>query len=467
MQDLSLAFQCGKIIINKIGCYTSESLDKLTQNSIDYLTQLFYRIKTTSTTKQIFLKKCTRIQFWYVSWRKNGDKKDLLGLLSRQRNLVELTIASKIEQFSGFIFDKPYKSLQKLVIISEQQVNAGILNALPNLRELKIDFPTKAITEIINSTIYHEHLESLEFCLTGIDAEHLCSLLKINKILKRIGFLNSNCEASLIEALACGLKDNASLKILEFHNISFLGNPTNLFHRLEHHASIEVMRVCYSRFYKANDVANTLGMNKLQEATLVSNSSAGKVQKLSLTSFTGNRTIKKLCLKGHAICPREAETFLKDLALNPVLTDLDLSQTMYETDKELLMQLAKTIRQNQNLDVLNLADNNLNELGAICLAQELSCCALIELNLSDNNMGSSGCLAILDSLKNNQRLQKLSLAMNNLSSDAIERMIELIRTMEELKDLDLSWNNLNHNARNLLREFSKERTINFGIDLSA
>lgn len=465
MQDLSLAFQCGRTIVNRISYFSNENLDKLTQNSIDYLTQLFHKIKTTSSTRQLFLQKCTRIQFWYVTWRKNGDKEGLLGLLSRQKNLVELTIASRIEQFSGFFFDQRLETLQKLVIISEQQVNADILNALPNLRELKIDFPTKVISEIIKTATYHENLESLEFCLTEIEADHLFTLLKTNKIIKRIVFLNSNCEASLIGALADGLKENDSLKILEFYNITFLSNPTNLFHHLEHHASIEAMRMFYSRFYKAEDVANTFGKNKLQEAILVSNC-ASMGDQLPLNSFIDNRTIKKLCLKGHAVNPRDIEIYLKDVAVNPVLTYLDLSQTLYETDKELFIQLGQTIRQNQSLVTLNFSDNHLNELGAIYLAQELHYCTLEELNLSDNNMGTDGCLAILGSLKNNLRLQKLSLSMNHLSSDAIEQVIELIRTMKELTDLDLSWNNLTLRAHKLLREFSKERAINFGVDLT-
>eukprot|EP00043_Microstomoeca_roanoka_P028686 m.18974 g.18974 ORF g.18974 m.18974 type:complete len:96 (+) comp8596_c0_seq1:207-494(+) len=86
------------------------------------------------------------------------------------------------------------------------------------------------------------------------------------------------------------------------------------------------------------------------------------------------------------------------------------------------------LRTNRTLTELDLYYNDIDEAGAIALAEALKCNnTLLTLSLSRNNITDAGARAIVDALKVNQTLEYIDINYCRLSPESIS-LLENVRT---------------------------------------
>ena len=107
------------------------------------------------------------------------------------------------------------------------------------------------------------------------------------------------------------------------------------------------------------------------------------------------------------------------------------------------MHLAHSILLKPVLRVFNLANNCIDSISIIALAEGLSyCCGLKGLFLMHNDVGHNGAVALAQCLQHCPNLRNLNLASCNLGGDGIVRLAEQFHSWTSMKYLSLSDNEL-------------------------
>jgi Ran GTPase-activating protein (RanGAP) involved in mRNA processing and transport len=169
----------------------------------------------------------------------------------------------------------------------------------------------------------------------------------------------------------------------------------------------------------------------------------GSYKKYSFTAQTlaevlrVNTSLKSLVFKGNTMtCPR---LLLESLAVNTVLTCLDLSQcdiTLTVTDT---IALKEALLANSSLVSLNLNENNIDATGALALSQALLVnSTLTYLGLYKNpNIGQNGVTALMSALRTNTTLTSINLAETTPSLWLIHATAALLSVNTTLTSISL------------------------------
>jgi Leucine Rich repeat len=150
-----------------------------------------------------------------------------------------------------------------------------------------------------------------------------------------------------------------------------------------------------------------------------------------------NTSLKSLVFKGNKIpCPR---LLLESLAVNTVLTCLDLSKcdiTLTVTDT---IALKEALLANRSLVSLNLNENNIDATGALALSQALMVnSTLTYLGLYKNpNIGQNGVTALMSALRTNTTLTSINLAETTPSLWLIHATAALLSVNTTLTSISL------------------------------
>ena len=241
--------------------------------------------------------------------------------------------------------------------------------------------------------------------------------------MRSASFLNDvlKCCCSLKEFLLYGDLSSSEMKLLthglqhckSLHKLDF--SFTNLSNSLMEISSILVkaeMRElhliqCNINSDGADILAGGLATNSLDKLTF----SYNDIGPNGMKSIAENTLCKELKLYDCNIGPEGAKHLSRSILLKPVLTSL------------------------------NLADNGIDSISTIALAEGLNhCCNLQELCLSLNNVGYDGAVALAQCLQSCSNLRRLTLNSCSLEGDGIVRLAEQFHSWTNMEVLGLSNN---------------------------
>ena len=228
--------------------------------------------------------------------------------------------------------------------------------------------------------------------------------------------------SNLKEFLLCGHLSSSEVKLLT--------------HGLQHSKSLQTIRIFGSDLSSSmKEISTTLMHCSNMRKCILYKCNINSENAELLLGCLGTVILEELCLSGNSIGPNGmkliAENFLcKEL----VLVNCNIGP-------EGAMHLAHSILLKPVLTHLDLADNGIDSIGTIALAEGLShCCNLQELNLSFNIVGCYGAVLLAMYLQSCSKLRKLFLAICNLGVDGIVRLAEQFHLWRNMEYLNFSFN---------------------------
>jgi len=128
------------------------------------------------------------------------------------------------------------------------------------------------------------------------------------------------------------------------------------------------------------------------------------------------------------------------------------------------VRLFEALKENLNLQILDINDNNLSEEGANALVQILGdFTQLKHLDLGDCMIPKESIKTIIEILKPNENLEYLNLCYNNIDDEVAEILAECLRNKFNLKKLDINGNKLKDQGKEVinavLTELGKSETL--------
>ena len=253
--------------------------------------------------------------------------------------------------------------------------------------------------------------------MTGELAEDLANVIKSNSYLEQLGLGNNNLGPSAIVILQA-LKENSKLKILDLDNNKM---------------TAEV----------AEDLANVIKNNLDLEELYLSNNSLGSSAIVILQALKENSKLQILSLTNNNMTGEVAEELGYVIKNNLNLEELYLSNNSLGSSAIVTLQ---ALKENSNLQVLNLDHNNMTRVVAEDLANVIkSTSHLDRLGLGNYNLGPSA-IVILQALKENSKLQILNLNNNNMTGEVAEDLTNVIKNNPGFEELYLSNNSLGPSA---------------------
>jgi Ran GTPase-activating protein (RanGAP) involved in mRNA processing and transport len=146
---------------------------------------------------------------------------------------------------------------------------------------------------------------------------------------------------------------------------------------------------------------------------------------LILADGLANSSIKILKLKGCVIESTTIKYLMEALAFNPIFEKL--SSIHSDIDDQSAVYIANFIKHNQHFKHLNLNYCNITKFGAAAIARSLSDSQLISLNLTGNNIEDEGAISLAESLRYNRTITKLKLTKCNIGVRGISNIVNNIR----------------------------------------
>lgn len=185
---------------------------------------------------------------------------------------------------------------------------------------------------------------------------------------------------------------------------------------------------------------------------------AERITGIALTIIMSSNLIE-LTLRSCIIRLEDIEKIASGLILNSTLTELTLNQCQLRSKGT--KRIARVLS-SQVLFKLNLWDNQIDDTGAIKLADALSLNHnLRELELAFNDIGPSGAERLAETLKANSNLRLLSLKSNRIGSQGATALFKSLRSNSTLERLVLT---NNHIGREVYREVIEFFRFNLTLD---
>ncbi|XP_026724728.1 leucine-rich repeat-containing protein 74A-like [Trichoplusia ni] len=133
-----------------------------------------------------------------------------------------------------------------------------------------------------------------------------------------------------------------------------------------------------------------------------------------------------------------------------------------------MLRLGDSLRTNNSLVILNLARNNLEDIGGIHFAHQIFKGAMVkQVNLSHNNLGRKTAMAFADVWEWKNRFTHLDLSWNSFfHAPSTVKMLDSLSLSHDLEELNLSYNALEgERIANAIKNLFVIPTLSF-LDLS-
>ncbi|XP_067016914.1 NLR family CARD domain-containing protein 3-like [Acropora muricata] len=157
-------------------------------------------------------------------------------------------------------------------------------------------------------------------------------------------------------------------------------------------------------------------------------------------------------------------TFLKALAVNSTMTNLELCEHTLSTENIFL--LTEALRVNTSLSSLDLRSNSIRAEGANSLAQALRVnTSLSSLNLRSNSIRAEGANSLAQALRVNTSLSSLDLRSNYLRDEGANSLAQALRVNTSLSSLDLRSNSISDEGANSLAQALRVNTSLSSLNL--
>ena len=184
-------------------------------------------------------------------------------------------------------------------------------------------------------------------------------------------------------------------------------------------------------------ILQALKTSQLQTLDLNNNNMTGKVAEHLANVIENNSDLEELCLSNNDL-KSSTIVILQALKRHFHIKNLNLSKN--KMTGLVTEDLANIIKNNSDLQNLNLSDNDL-KLSAVLILQALTeISQLTVLNLNSNNMTGQVAEDLTNVIKSNPGLQQLHLSDNDLKSSAVV-ILQALKYNSRLDILDLSRNN--------------------------
>jgi len=162
-----------------------------------------------------------------------------------------------------------------------------------------------------------------------------------------------------------------------------------------------------------------------------------------------------------------ANNSLKDITkfaqfLSPAVTALNLSNN--QLNGESIAPLIKSIKSNQNINILLLNGNPLGPEGAKVLAAEFGNLSFPHLNLSNSKLGDEG-IHELSSLLSSKPFSKIELSNNGITDKGVEILVNALKD-SQVEELNLSNNNFGSEGAAHVRSLLKSNHNLVKVNLS-
>ena len=421
----------------------------------------------------------------------------LASVIKNNSNLKQLSIADNDLKSSASVILQALKENSKLtgLNLNNNNMTGQVAEDLANVIKNNTDLETLALSyndlrssAIIilqalkeNSKIKFLHLDNnnmggqvakdlanvirnnpglVELFISGNDFESSASVILKeleNRILKKLHFNNKLMTKEVAEDLARVINKNSGLEEIFLSDINFKSSGIIL-QALKKNVKIG--------FLKLNN--NTLTRQAVENLASV---------------IKNNCNLETLALHSNALGP-SATVILRALKVSTKLKRLNLNDN--SMTRQVAEDLANVIKNNSNLEMLCLRNNELG-LSAIKILQALKDNSkLIILDLNDNNMTGqvsedlanviknnsglerihlfnndlrSSATVILQALQKNSNLQFLDLGDNGMTEQVIEELGNVIKNNHNLKNLGLGNNEFGPSAKMILQALVKTSTI--------
>lgn len=302
---------------------------------------------------------------------------------------------------------------------------------------------------------------------TAEDVGHIVEKLSAQQFkVIRLGANSYGVEA--VEAISGALKEQKELEVFDFSD-AFTGRtseevPPSLEYLSE--ALIDMDTLCELNLsdnalgpHGAKSLVDLLTTNRNIKKILLNNNGLGQ---------TGAKIIADALIEGE---PSELEVLvcgrnrLEDpgcLAFASLFEQINtlkkISIPQNGITYESFTELAKSLLQHKNLEVLDLYDNNLNEDGAkafIPVLKELT--SLKEINFGDCILNEDLVISVIESISENENIEKLDFTYAEIGNDAVDKIIDLLKDKPYLKEVNFNGNQFSRESVEKLNEAFGEK----------
>ena len=287
--------------------------------------------------------------------------------------------------------------------------------------------------------------------------------LQGNSKLKAINLNSNNMTEEVAEDLAIVIKHNSDLEQLHLSN-NLKSSAVVILEALQGNSKLKVLDLGCNNMtgQVAEDVAIIIKNNSGLEELYLYNNDLKSSAIVILKALQGNSKLKVLNLGCNNMTGQVAEDVAIIIKNNSDLEQLNL----FDNDlKSSAVVILKALQRNSKLKVLDLGSNNMTgqvaEDVAIIIKNNSG---LEELYLYNNDLKSSA-IVILKALQGNSKLKVLNLGCNNMTGQVAEGVAIIIKNNSDLEKLDLFDNDLKSSAVVILKALqgnSKLKVLNLG-----
>ena len=277
-------------------------------------------------------------------------------------------------------------------------------------------------------------------------------------LLQVLGFGKAVIMKEATDELESGMACKQILSTSNTHDNNLQHSAIIILEALSKVSSIEVLNLQSIQLnedagsYLSSAICNNTGLNELH----LDDNNLGKGLLHIAKALQQLNSLKVLRVE-HSNMPREVCNELAvAIKCNQSLNTLQLCCNNLQSSINVILQALSKI---SSLRVLDLRYNQLDEdVGEYLSSAIQNNAGLKELNLQNNNIGK-GILQIVKSLKQLNSLQVLSLASTNMPKEACKELALVIECNQCLKELNLSDNNLQSSVIVILQALGKLSTL--------
>ena len=282
-------------------------------------------------------------------------------------------------------------------------------------------------------------------------AEQVAAILMNNPNLQVLNLNNNNLQTKGIAKIAKGLKNTFTLLQLHLSNVKCTQQVVpDIASVLKHNNSLKVLDLSNNNLqaYGVKDIAEGLKqVDTLNKLNLSDNNitdkganDIGRILSRNTNLHFLHLTNNKLKRDGIEIIAERLVNTNTDSLLNIGLGENSATTTAADA-------IARFLSYNRNLEIIDLAGNDLKADGIIKIMEKLQHIkSLRTLNLSNNNATVKAAYSIATVLSQNSKsLQKLYLGKNNLRA-GVTNIVKQLQNVCTLEELQLNHNNITAEA---------------------
>ena len=383
-----------------------------------------------------------------VTWQM---AKPLAKVIESNPNLNRLQLSNNMLGPSAKEILKALGNNHKLKVLHLQnnymteQVGKDLANVFKNhlcLEEILLsgNHLKSAMFEILQALTENTKLKSLDLSsndMSGQVADCLGNVMKKNCNLQQLVLADNNLGPSVIVVLKA-LAQNYKLTLLNLNNNDMSEKVAE---------------------YLASVIKNNFNLKYLGLA----NNSLGPSALCILQALKDHKKLQILHLDKNNMTGQVAEALASVIKNNTGLEEIWLSYNDLKLSTSAILQ---ALKENSNLEILDLSNNNITGEIAEDLASVIkNNLDLKQLNLGNNKLGPSTS-TILQALKGNSKLTLLNLNCNNMTGEVKDDLASVIKNNPGLEKLYLSENDFKLSAVLILQALKGNSKLRF-LDLNS